>query len=69
MKCFVYATKERPPMIGGIPMDGLLDITCEFLDRTFDPIAGCDIWGIVTYNRELTQSEIDDYELVSYCVG
>ena len=59
---FAYYTKERPPMPGCIPSDGLLEIEC-FASRCYVPEAQCKAWGIAYYDRQLTEREINDYEL------
>ena len=59
----IYYTLFRPPMIGAIPRHGLTEID-DFDERKFVPSIGREAWGKVTYNRELTNKEISDYELM-----
>ena len=59
-KWYSYLTLRRPPMPGGIPKDGLAAVKgFEKRSTIFD----IDCWGIVVYDRPLTEKEIDDYEL------
>jgi hypothetical protein len=59
----VYYTLFRPAMIGAIPRHGLTEIE-NFGERKFVPSIGREAWAKVTYNRELTNKEISDYELM-----
>lgn len=66
MKFYDYITKERPPMPDTCPRDGLCEVEqFECIKRMF----GIWGWGVVTYNRPLTQQEIEDYELAPLELG
>lgn len=57
-----YVTLRRPPAPGAIPMKGLEEVT------TFNcrqKIGKKECWGVLAYNRQLTQAEINDYELAT----
>lgn len=66
MKLYDYITKNRPPMPGACPRDGLCEV--ESFDNR-KKLYGVEGWGTVTYNRPLTQQEIDDYELAPLELG
>lgn len=56
---WMYLCKERPPAPGSIPRAGLIEVSDERM--------WCDgklCWGWVQYNRELSENEIKDYELI-----
>lgn len=61
-KVYSYYMTQRPPMPGAMPTDGL-----EFIDENtklrFINEIGRDAYARLTYNRELTEKEIKDYEL------
>ena len=59
VKTYSYAALLRPPGPGAVPRDGLIECFCE---EGFAP-SGHSYWGIAVYNRELTSSEIYDYDL------
>lgn len=52
---YTYKCKYRPPMPGSVPR-GFVRFTDG--DKSVD-----DHWGTVTYNRKLTEKEIQEYEL------
>ena len=57
-KTFTYYYRLRPPSPGCQPKNGLLEMNSEKVihnDRTY--------WGSCTYDRELTKSELYDYDL------
>lgn len=58
-KIYRYAMLMRPPQLGACPMDGLVSCSCE----EFVAPSGHHAWGWLRYNRQLTQKEVDDYEL------
>lgn len=58
-----YYTTQRPPAPGAVPKRGLVDMY-EYEYRLYVPAIGRKAWGSVVYDRELTQEEIEDYELV-----
>ena len=53
-----YGMPERPFDISCQPMNGLVDV----LDGGM--IDGRYYWNVLVYSRELTKTELDDYELV-----
>ena len=62
-KMYSYYMTQRPPMPGAMPTEGL-----EFIDENtqlrFINEIGREAYARLTYNRELTDKEITDYELV-----
>lgn len=61
-----YFLPERPPMPGTIPKQGL-EYACDFGDRmpiVFPNGKTVKCYGYVEYNRELSDQEIKDYELL-----
>lgn len=61
MKVYRYYCKNRPPMPGSIPRDGLKNIADFDYPQSFNGIGA---WGWAEYNRELTDKETTDYELI-----
>ena len=59
-----YYLLYRPPMPGTIPR-GCIEIM-DFGKKKFVEEIGREAWGYVIYERELTQKEINDYELMIY---
>ena len=57
-----YYSTQRPLMPGCCPRAGVQEVV-NFDDKKFCKEIGCEAWGFVEYNRELTQDEVDDYEL------
>lgn len=57
-----YYSTQRPLMPGSCPRAGVQEVV-NFDDKKFCEEIGCEAWGFVEYNRELTQDEVDDYEL------
>lgn len=57
-----YYSTQRPLMPGCCPRAGVQEVV-NFDDKKFCEEIGCEAWGFVEYNRELTQDEVDDYEL------
>lgn len=62
-KTYSYYMTQRPPIPGAMPTEGL-----EFIDENtklrFINEIGRDAYARLTYNRELTDKEIKDYELI-----
>lgn len=55
-----YYLPERPPVPGSIPKGGIVDVhDGKVMWGTFD------FYGYVDYNRELTDKEVSDYELIA----
>ena len=50
-------------MLGSCPKRGLVEFY-NYDRRQMEKEIGREVWGYVLYNRELTQEEIKDYELV-----
>lgn len=55
-----YYSTQRPLMPGCCPRAGVQEVV-NFDDKKFCEEIGCEAWGFVEYNRELTQNEVDDY--------
>lgn len=55
---FVYGMRLRPPAPGAIPKADLNEVS-------FDEITTPDrhYWGTATYDRELTDEEVSEYEM------
>ena len=62
MKRYRYYTRLRPPMPGGIPRIGLENIASFDWPQSFN---GTCAWGWAEYSRELTEKEVNDYELAA----
>ena len=58
-----YYMTQRPPSPGTHPKAGLV-CTLEYDGKQFVPKIGMEAWACLTYNRKLTDMEVDDYELV-----
>lgn len=56
-----YYSTERPVSIGTQPHRGFMDFI-NYDERT--EISGRMVWAELFYNRELTETEMQDYELV-----
>lgn len=65
-KWYSYLTLNRPPMPGGIPREGLVEQ--EGFDQR-EQRYGYRCWGIVVYDRPLTDKEVKDYELAPLELG
>ena len=53
-----YACLERPPAPGAVPREGLLEAKSDdglLIEQHY--------WGLVAYNRKLTEQEEHDYQL------
>lgn len=64
---YTYYLTQRPAGPGCQPRKGLLDI--EDLDERFIPEINHAAWSKVTYDRQLTQDEITQYELTPAAMG
>lgn len=64
MKRYRYYCPARPPVPGAIPR-GVIRVECADEDGYMvdEERYSHQCWGFVEYDRELTQKEIDDYEL------
>lgn len=62
----VYYMTQRPPMIGAMPKEGLVDWVAFDDDgrRVFCEKIGCEAYAKLNYSRELTEQEVNDYELI-----
>lgn len=58
-----YYMTQRPPSLGTHPKAGLV-CTLEYDGKQFIPKIGMKAWACLTYNRELTDKEVREYELV-----
>ena len=58
-----YYSRMRPLCPGTFPTSGAQNIL-NYEDRMYVEEIGCKAWGYVEYNRELSQEEIDAYELI-----
>jgi hypothetical protein len=58
-----YYMTQRPPAPGAQPKRGLIR-SFEYEGRLYVEAIGRSAWGSVVYDRELTDDEISDYELV-----
>lgn len=58
-----YYSIMRPVGIGTCPKKGLLDFG-NFRQREMIEEIGREAWGYALYDRELTDKELNDYELV-----
>ena len=55
---FTYFYRLRPPSMGCQPSKGLLEMSGDEIKHNSRVY-----WGTCTYNRELTEKEIYDYDL------
>lgn len=64
MTRFRYYCPARPPVPGAVPR-GVIRVECADEDGIMVDEEGHahKAWGFVEYERELTDKEIDDYEL------
>ena len=60
---YKYYCVHRPPMPGAIPNRGIIEIKDNDRRERMEG-SPCDVWGYVVYDRELTEKEISDYELL-----
>ena len=58
---YIYYSLRRPVSIGTYPRNGMLSFE-NFDQRTFVEEIGREAWGRITYDRELTLQEINDFE-------
>ena len=60
---FKYYSVSRPVGIGTYPVDGMLTFV-NYNERTFVDTLGREAWGEIFYNRELSEKELSNYELM-----
>lgn len=60
---FRYFSTERPVSIGTYPIDGMISFV-NYNERTYAEEIGREAWGELYYNRELSEKETRDYELM-----
>ena len=60
-KLYEYATLFREPGPGAVPTEGLL--YCKYERNDFKTPFGYFAYGSAVYNRELTQEEVENFEL------
>lgn len=60
---YVYYCLMRPPAPGAVPTRGLVEME-SFDQRYYIAIVGRMTWGWVGYNRPLSPSEVEEYELI-----
>lgn len=58
-----YYSVMRPVSIGTFPREGADEIV-NFDNRTYCPEINCEAWGYIEYNRELSEEEVAEYELI-----
>lgn len=58
-----YYSRLRPVSIGTYPAGMVLD-THNYDSKTFVEAAGCEVYGYIDYDRELSKEEIEHYDLV-----
>lgn len=58
-----YYSRLRPVGPGTYPKDGAQAIH-NYDRRQYVEDAGCEVWGYIDYDRELTEKETEGYELV-----
>lgn len=61
---FRYYCIMRPPMPGGLPHPGLLEVEA-FAERRYVPEIDRMAWGWADYVRELAPAEVSEYELIA----
>lgn len=57
-----YYSTQRPLEPGCCPRAGVQEVH-NFKEKFFCEEIGCEAWGYIDYNRELTLEEVEDYEL------
>ena len=58
-----YYSTQRPVSIGTYPRGGVEEIR-NFDRREYVEEIGREAWGFILYDRELSEKECNDYELV-----
>ena len=58
MPMYVYGTRLRPPDIGCVPKEGLIEVNFNEFEA-----AGRHYWGKASYSRELTKEELRHYDM------
>ncbi len=61
---YAYYCLMRPPAPGAVPTRGLVEME-SFDRRYYVEIVDRMAWGWVGYDRPLSPSEVDEYELIS----
>ena len=61
----MYFSTLRPVSIGTYPKDGMVDFE-NYSRRLYIPAINREAWGVLYYNRELTQEEMENYDLVPF---
>lgn len=58
-----YLCTQRPPMPGAIPKGA---VNVDYTEFTHEDAGGHThhVWGAVEYDHELTDKEVEDYELI-----
>lgn len=64
MNRYIYGLRNRPASIGSIPARGIIEIkkdrkTCDY----YGQIKGRYYHSIISYFRELTAKEMDEYDM------
>lgn len=64
MNRYIYGLRKRPASIGSIPAKGIIEIkkdraTCDY----YGQIKGRYYHSIISYFRELTAKEMDEYDM------
>ena len=62
-KLYRYYCPMREPAPGAVPKNGMENVYW-YGCRQFVEIAGREVWGWVEYNRELSEKEVSNYELI-----
>lgn len=58
-----YYSVMRPVSIGTFPREGVEEIV-NFDNRTYCHEINREAWGYIEYNRELSEEEVAEYELI-----
>lgn len=58
-----YYSVMRPVSIGTFPREGVEEIV-NFDNRTYCQEINREAWGYIEYNRELSEKEVSEYELI-----
>jgi hypothetical protein len=58
-----YWLTLRPAMPGAIPTKGLERVV-NYATRTYEGCIGRNVWGYVEYSRQLSDADVDDYDLI-----
>ena len=63
MTKYAYYMTQRPFSIGAQPKEGFVEVE-DFDGKKHVEEIGRDAWSRIVYDRELTEQEIEQYELV-----